>query len=155
LTEEFIKIEISLREPVLLPSQILLARTLLQDPYSNQPAFPEVKVRALSLREAYAEKVRAALTRRDPAIRDFFDIDNAVERGVFDCRDQAILDLVAEKLSVAGNDAVDTSDRKIEILVAQIAPQLRPVLRPADYERFDLQRVIALLREIVRIHLEE
>ena len=35
---------------------------------------------AVQLHEAYAEKIRAALTRREPAIRDFFDIDHAVRR---------------------------------------------------------------------------
>src|SRR5207249_282641 len=92
--DEFIKLEISLREQILLPPEALPARTILLDPDSNQPAFPHVRVRVLSLPEAYAEKVRAALTRREPAIRDFFDIDSAVQRGLFDHRDRTVLDLV-------------------------------------------------------------
>jgi hypothetical protein len=108
-------------------------------------------VRALSLREAYAEKIRAALTRRGPTIRDFFDIDNAVQRGLFNHRDREMLDLVADKLSVSGNDRVDTSDAKVAILRGQIEAQLRPVLRAKDYEGFELQRVLALLKEVVRL----
>jgi predicted nucleotidyltransferase component of viral defense system len=38
--DEFIKLEISLRELILLPPEVLPARTILVDPDSNQPAFP-------------------------------------------------------------------------------------------------------------------
>lgn len=126
--DEFIKLEISLRETILLPTEILPARTMLLDPDSKRPAFPPVNVCVLSLREAYAEKIRAALTRREPAIRDFFDIDNAVWRGVFDHRSREILDLVAEKLLVFANEPVDTSEAKVRILEGQIETHLRPVL---------------------------
>jgi predicted nucleotidyltransferase component of viral defense system len=146
---DFIRFEISLRETILLPTENLPARTLLLDPDSNQPVFPPVDVRVLSLREAYAEKVRAALTRKEPAIRDFFDIDYALLRGLFNHRDQAVLNLIAEKLAVAGNDPVDISDAKVTALKGQIEGQLKPVLRTRDYERFDLQRVKDLLVEVV------
>jgi predicted nucleotidyltransferase component of viral defense system len=144
--DEFIKVEVSLREPVLLPADFLPARTMLFDPDSGMPAIPPVNVRVLSLREAYAEKIRAALTRREPAIRDFFDIDSAVQRGRFDLREREILDLVQRKLAVVTSASLDTSDGKVAVLRGQIEAQLRPVLRTEDYERFDLDRVIALLR---------
>ena len=38
--EEFVKVEISLRELILLPSEQRQARTLLLDPHSSGPAFP-------------------------------------------------------------------------------------------------------------------
>jgi len=142
---EFIKVEVSLREENLLPPEVLPARTLLRDPHSAQSALPPVNVRALQLREAYAEKLRAALTRREPAIRDFFDIDHAVQHGLFGHRDQPVIDLLAAKLSVAGNEPVDLSEAKIAILRGQLEAQLRPVLRARDYESFDLQRVILVL----------
>ena len=149
---EFIKVEVSLREEHLLPPEILSARTLLRDPYSVQSAFPPVNVRALSLREAYAEKVRAALTRPEPAIRDFFDIDHAVQKARFDYRDRAVLDLVAAKLSVRGTQSADLSDVRIQILRDQVETQLRPVLRVIDYEAFDLDRVILVLQELMSLH---
>ena len=149
---EFIKVEVSLREENILPPEVLPARTLLRDPHSAQSAFPPVNVRALQLREAYAEKIRAALTRREPAIRDFFDIDHAVQRALFGHRDQAILDLLAAKLSVAGNEPVDLSEGKIASLRGQLEAHLRPVLRVRDYESFDLQRVILVLEEVVRLY---
>ena len=149
---EFIKVEVSLREEHLLPPEILSARTLLRDPYLVQSAFPPVNVRALSLREAYAEKVRAALTRPEPAIRDFFDIDHAVQKARFDYRDRAVLDLVAAKLLVRGTQSADLSDVRIQILRDQVETQLRPVLRVIDYEAFDLDRVILVLQELMSLH---
>lgn len=149
---DFIKVEVSLREETVLPTEILPARTLLRDPHTGHPALTTVDVRVLCLTEAYAEKIRAALTRREPAIRDFFDIDHAVQQALFDHRNRSLLDLVAMKLSVDGNEPVDLSTAKNAILRGQIESQLRPVLRTKDYEAFDLQRVIAILQEVVHLH---
>src|SRR5207248_11266256 len=96
-----------------------------------------------SLREAYAEKTRAALTRRDPAIRDFFDIDNAIRKGLLQHSAPEFLSLISQKLALT-EDPVDTSTERIEMLARQIETQLKPVLRPADYEEFALDRVVAL-----------
>jgi predicted nucleotidyltransferase component of viral defense system len=148
----FIELEVSLREEILLPTESRSARTMLLDPDSNQPAFPDVSVRVLSLREAYAEKIRAALTRRKPGIRDFFDIDSAVQRSLFDHRNAELLDLVAKKLLVARKDPVNLSEAKVSTLQGQIEPQLRGVLRMKDVEGFQLQRVVALLNEVVALY---
>ena len=56
--------------------------TLLRDPLFDEEAVLPVSAESLSLTEAYAEKVRAALTREDPAPRDLFDLDYAVQQGV-------------------------------------------------------------------------
>ena len=146
---EHIKVELSLREEAILPTEALTARTLLRDPHSKAPILPVGNVRVLQLKEAYAEKIRPALTRREPAIRDFFDIDYAIKLALFELRDQAVLDLVRAKLSVAGNDPVDLSEEKVANLRDQLETQLRPVLRAVDYEAFDLQAVIQVLREVV------
>ena len=60
---EFLKIEVGLREQVLHPPQRLPARTLLSDPNTGEPVVPPFDVQVLTRQEAYAEKVRAALTR--------------------------------------------------------------------------------------------
>jgi predicted nucleotidyltransferase component of viral defense system len=145
---ESINVEFSLREEVLLPSEQLAAKTILIDPLTNAMALGPVVVRALSLREAYAEKTRAALTRRDPAIRDYFDIDNAVRKGLLQHGAPEFLSLVTRKLALT-EDPVDTSTERIEMLARQIETQLKPVLRLLDYEEFALDRVVALLREVV------
>jgi predicted nucleotidyltransferase component of viral defense system len=132
---ESIKIEISLREEFLRPCAELPARTILIDPLTRGPAVAPVVVRAISLREAYAEKTRAALTRRDPAIRDFFDLDNAIRKELLLHGAPEFLGLVAQKLAVT-DDPVDLSPARLEVLARQIETQLKPVLRTADYEEF-------------------
>src|SRR4030042_642789 len=52
-------------------------KKLLNDPFSRKPAVQEFSILCMSQREAYAEKIRAALTRKELAIRDFYDIDYA------------------------------------------------------------------------------
>ena len=79
--DESIKVEFSIREPILEPVEHLPARTLLVDPFRQTAAVAPVEVPVLSCRETYAEKLRAALTRREPAIRDFYDIDHGVRSG--------------------------------------------------------------------------
>ena len=140
--DESIKIEVSLREPILEPTVLLGTRTVLLDPFSGAPAVPVFSSRVLSLREAYAEKLRAALTRPEPAIRDFFDLDHAIVSGRVDVNDGPLIDLLRTKLSVPGTGPPDVSRDRVERLRGQIETQLRPVLREADLAAFDLDRAV-------------
>lgn len=132
---EFLKVDVGLREEVLLPPPYLPARTLLLDPDTNMAAIAPFNVRVLSLQEAYSEKIRAALTRHDPAIRDYFDVDRVVQMAILNHLAPDFLQLLVQKLSVI-QDPVDTSPRRISMLKAQLEAQLKPVLRTADYEAF-------------------
>jgi hypothetical protein len=78
---EFLKVEVGLREPALDPVEHKPAHTMLTDPLHSRPVLEPIFVSVLSFRETYAEKFRAAITRRDPAIRDYYDIDYAVRLG--------------------------------------------------------------------------
>ena len=80
----------------------LPARTLLIDPFRQAAAVAPLEVPVLSYRETYAEKLRAALTRREPAIRDFYDIDHGVRSGRLKTDDRRLIDLVRRKLAVPG-----------------------------------------------------
>ena len=148
-----VKLEIALREETLLPSEMLLAQTLLSDPSTGAPVIAPVSVRVLTLRETYAEKIRAALTRLPPAIRDFFDIDNAVACGRLLHTDRDLADLVKRKLAIAtaSGEPVVLTPEKIALLRVQIETQLRPVLREVDYAKFDLDRVVEILKEVVAL----
>jgi len=149
--DEPISLEIALREPLLQPTEQRSARTLLTDPFTQQPAFDPVEVSVLSINEAYSEKLRAALTRRDPAIRDFFDIDCAIRNGILNHQDASVLALVRQKLATPGNMAIDVSPEKRENLQRQIAAQLATVLRKDDYDSFDLERAFAIVAEVARL----
>lgn len=151
--KETIKIEVGLREPLLTPAYKGAARTILLDPVTGQPIVEPVAARAISLAEAFAEKFRAALSRRDPAIRDFFDIDFAVRRLDLQCRDEKFIGLVRRKLAIPGNESVDLSESQRLALKRQMESELKPILRPKDYAEFDLDRafdtVSALSERIV------
>lgn len=138
--DEAIKVEVSVREPVVEALQELPARTLLIDPFRGSPAVDPISVAVLSRQEAYAEKLRAALSRRDPAIRDFYDVDQAVGAGWIDPKNVALIDLVRQKLAVPGNEPVDVSGEKLENLERQVENRLKPVLRDSDFSDFDLDR---------------
>lgn len=146
---EHIEAEPSLREETDLPTLTTGARTLLLDPHSRERFVAATRVRTLDPREAYAEKIRAALTRREPAIRDFFDIDHAVRLGLITLRNPELRDLVARKLRVPGNDAVNLSDAKVANRRDQLEADLRPVLQETDFVDFRLHGVLRLLQELV------
>ncbi len=146
--EETIKIEIGLREPLLRPALPGEARTLLLDPISNAPAVPGVAVPCLSRAEAMAEKLRAALSRREAAVRDFYDVDHAVRRLGFRVNDPELLALVRAKLAVPGNDPVDVSPARIAALRPQIAAQLKPILRDRDFAEFDLDHAFRTVASV-------
>ena len=142
--EETIKIEVSLREPLLTPVLDGAARTMLRSPFTNNPMVAPIAVRCIGKAEALAEKFRAALSRREPAIRDFFDIDYAVRRGGLRPDEADFIDQVGLKLAIPGNDPVDISERRLEALRRQVEPELRPVLRDRDFAEFDLNRAFEI-----------
>jgi hypothetical protein len=126
------------------------ARTILIDPISQQPMVPPLPVRCISKTEAFAEKFRAALTRREAAIRDFYDIDHSVRQLALDPRNENMVQLIRQKLAVPGNDAVDVSNERLATLRQQVEPQLKPVLRESDFRDFDLERAFKTVAEVVK-----
>jgi predicted nucleotidyltransferase component of viral defense system len=143
-----IKIEIGLREELLTLPQKGRVKTLLNDPFSRKPAVQEFTVSCMSPEEAYAEKLRAALTRTELAIRDFYDIDYAVQEMRLDLSKKDFLDLVIRKLTVPGNDPVNITSARKEVLRRQLETELKPILREKDFQRFDLDRAFNLVTQI-------
>lgn len=146
--EESIKIEVGLREPLERPAIEGEAKTLLLDPVSAEPAAPPLALTCLSWDEAMAEKLRAALSRREVAIRDFFDVDHAVRRQGLRVRNAALVELTRRKLAVPGNEPVDVSPGRLAALIPQLATQLKPVLRDRDFADFDLDRAFKTVAEV-------
>lgn len=68
-----IKLEIALREPLLLDTVNGSVRTILRNPISTNSLIAPVAINCISRLEAFAEK-RAALTRRQVAVRDFLTL---------------------------------------------------------------------------------
>ena len=146
--EETVNIEVGLREPVLTSVGRGEAQTLLLEPISGAPVVPSVPVPCLSREEAIAEKLRAALSRRDVAIRDFYDLDHAVRRLGLHLRDSQLLELLRQKLAVPGNDPVDASPARLAALTPQLDSRLKPVLRDHEFAEFDLERAFTAVAEV-------
>jgi len=148
--EDTIKIEISLREPLLTPTVTGAARTILLDPVSGAPLVPAVPLRCISKTEAIAEKFRAALTRREAAIRDFYDLDYAARKHGVRAEDAELITLVRQKLAVPGNEPVNMVPVRLAELRRQLDARLRPVLRERDFSEFDLDRAYRLVAEMAK-----
>ena len=79
--DERIKIEISLRQKPFDKPVSNVIRHFYKDPFTGQILIPENKILSLSLMEAVAEKLKAAITRKEPAIRDYYDLWHIAESG--------------------------------------------------------------------------
>ena len=146
--QETIKIEVGLREPLLTPTIRGEAQTLLLDPFSGSKLAPTLTMPCISRQEAMAEKLRAALSRREIAIRDFYDIDYAVRKLSLRVLEPELFGLVRQKLEVPGNDPVDVSPDRLAALRPQRESQLKAVLRARDFAEFDLDRAFATVAEV-------
>ena len=126
------------------------ARTILLDPVSGAPLVPAVPVACISKTEAMAEKVRAALTRREAAIRDFYDLDYTGRKLELRMEDVELTALVKQKLAVPGNDSVNIGADRLAELRGQLDTRLRPVLREQDFVKFDLDRAYKMVVQMAK-----
>jgi hypothetical protein len=141
-------VEVGLREPLLLPALDGAAQTILLDPVSRNALLKPVAVRCISWMEAFAEKFRAALSRREVAARDFFDLDYAVRNLGLRTDDAELIGLVRQKLAGRGNEPVDVSAARLAELRQQVGPQLQPVLRGKDFAEFEVERAFRLVADM-------
>ena len=145
--EGTIKLEVGQREELMKEVGAVPLATLLRDPLFDEEAVLPVQASGLSLAEAYAEKVRAALTREDPAPRDLFDLDYAVQLSVLDWEDGDFLRLAARK--VFSEKVTDwLAAERINTFRSRVEGELRPVLRPDTFEAFDFDRSIETLENL-------
>ncbi len=145
-----IKIEVGLREEVVIAPVMGKVRTLLENPFTSMSEIREFETTVLTLEETYAEKLRAALTRREPAIRDFYDIDYAISHLGLNLEDQHLVDLVKKKLQIPDNDEVDVTGSRKNELISQLETQLKPVLRSIDYDAFDFEKAFRAISDLAR-----
>lgn len=145
---ENIKIEIGLREPLLRPFDKRPASTIATNPFSDLMLYPEFSVQVMNIEEALSEKVRTALTRREPAIRDYYDIHLAIALKKIDLFDQGFLKMLKYKISIPGNALINVSSERKNQLNLQLNSQLRPVLRKEDFVNFNLDQTFLVVKEI-------
>ena len=146
-----IKIEFGIQEKI-WERESFRAKTLLMDSITQKPVLSDFRVTGLSLKEAYSEKIRAALSRRKPAIRDIFDIYYALKtsfinerRGLIKIHD--ISPMVKYKLKTL-NRTIDLSDERKKDFLSQLQTDLKPVLRQKDFEDFDFEKAWSWLKNL-------
>ncbi|MHB8772068.1 MAG: nucleotidyl transferase AbiEii/AbiGii toxin family protein [Syntrophales bacterium] len=149
--EETIKVEVGLREPLLLPPDPGIVRTLLLNPATTKPLCETFSLHCMCKREAFAEKFRAALSRREAAVRDFFDLDFAARHLGLQPKDSELIALVKQKLAVPGNEPVDVSPERLAALRQQLDRELKTVLREKDYREFDLERAFRIVKDVAAV----
>jgi len=74
-----------------------------------------------------------------------FDLFHAVRKMKLDLEDHDFLLMVKKKLDVPGNTPVDISLEYKQKLGRQLEGQLRPVLRTADFDRFNMDGAFELI----------
>ena len=82
------------------------------------------------------------------AIRDFFDIDHAVRVAGLDVTGAELVRLLRAKLAVPGTGAVNVSPERLDDGRHQVDAQLRPVLRPREFDLFDVDRAFGIVRGV-------
>lgn len=115
-----------------LPIQEQRIQDVFTHPLTWEKLFAKQTIQCISLDEAMAEKVRASLTRKTPAIRDLYDIRYAKKQWfVF----ENIKDLIAHKVDEVWWEIIlfDAYDE----LKKQIETDLVPVIHDADTFEFD------------------
>ena len=147
--ESKVKVEIGLRfNPICPPERKRVQHGFLH-PFTGQPLFDTQEVLCLALKEAIAEKMRAAATRETIAPRDFYDIDYVIRNG-FDVTEPEVMTLFQRKLA---EDEADTdlsryrvnlgrSVDEIQDMGDSIEEEFYEVLTPDERGRFDLDAAL-------------
>lgn len=112
---------------------------------------PKNKILSLSLNEAVAEKLKAAISRRDVAIRDYYDLWHIAESG-FDFHNRRFLTILKKKLDAEGYSGdyryhFGLSVEKVVLLQRQVETDLNPVIRLKEI--FDIKKVLAKFDRIL------
>jgi len=125
-SKQNIKIDISFKDKLYLNYQFWTIKSIFIDPVFEEKIFADHKIKTMNLREMVAEKIRACLTRSQPAIRDFFDIRYIKHNSNFDFSDNQFLDLVKIKLKEVNYKY--SLENNYDNLKKQIETDLNPVL---------------------------
>jgi predicted nucleotidyltransferase component of viral defense system len=120
-SSQTIKVDIKIEPQLILPPVSKPIWSIFIDPVLWEPLFHDHQIHVMDLRELVAEKMRAALTRKSSAIRDFFDI-RYIRQQWFDI--STIRPLIHEKIW----STPYTIAHSVEYLTPQVSSELIPVL---------------------------
>ena len=116
-------------------------QSIYKDLILEETIFKNYTISCIDLKEAVAEKIRAGLTRRIPAIRDFFDIWYIKNNSDFNFTDPILKDLIIKKLAEVNFAYTLDKDSNYQMLEKQIKTELDPVLKRNTDFHFDLPEI--------------
>jgi predicted nucleotidyltransferase component of viral defense system len=134
-----ILIDIGMRDELLMPAYEARVKTLLIDPFSENNKVSPFAIIGLHPQEAYAEKTRAALCRKELAIRDYYDLYYASANGLIDFENDAFLLLVKKKVQHETNFHDFNDPVVIKHLQSKVTSELEPTLKKdgiMDFNKF-------------------
>ena len=141
-SSQTIKIDISLKGRLSLWAKPGKIQSIFIDNVYEEPIFSQDHtINCIDLTESVAEKMRAALTRREPAIRDFFDIWYVRSFSDFDFERDEFRSLLRHKLAEVQYEY--TLEINYDLLRRQIETDLRPVL--TDNYGFDFDTIYTFI----------
>ena len=150
--KENIKLEISLRQPPFLEPERVTIKHFFQDPFTGKDLIEQGKILALSLEESVAEKLKAAISRLTPAIRDYYDLGHFI-RNEFDFNRSDFLKMVDKKLRLDGYERdyshnLGLSELVIKELKRSMVASLVSMIRRD--EKFDLDEVLVFFNKLFK-----
>ncbi len=150
--KENIKLEISLRQPPFLEPERVTIKHFFQDPFTGEDLIEQGKVLALSLEESVAEKLKAAISRITPVIRDYYDLGHFI-RNEFDFNRSDFLKMVDKKLQLDGYERdysynLGLSEQVIKELKRSMVASLVSMIRRD--EKFDLDEVLVFFNKLFK-----
>jgi predicted nucleotidyltransferase component of viral defense system len=146
-------IEIGLREEIQCSISKEKMNTLLLNPFTQKQYMTPFYFFCLNKQEAYAEKMRAALTRTKMAIRDFYDLDYAIKNKILNLEDPNFISILKIKLAIPNATLIEFDNDKIIFLKNKIVTELMPTLNQSQKMSFDLDKIITVLNSFTKKHL--
>lgn len=149
---ENIKIEISLRHKLSDKAVYNSLEHFYQDPFTGKDLVPKNNILSLSFREATAEKLKAAITRKNAAVRDFYDLWYISETG-FNFLSTDFLRIFKEKLEqeqYKGDFRFNFGLTKevVKMLRSQVNKDLAPVIKTGV--SFEIDKVFKRFNNILK-----
>lgn len=151
--DENIKLEISLRQTPIEKPVYNIINHFYKDPFTGEDLIPKNKILSLTLNETVAEKLKAAITRKEIAIRDYYDLWFISETD-FDFTDKQFLSIFKKKLEEEKyrenySHSFGLDQNSIELLNKQISTELIPVIRIG--ETFNINKVFKRFNRIMQM----
>jgi predicted nucleotidyltransferase component of viral defense system len=134
-SQQSIKIEITYTQKQHFPWIHKYIQSIFIDPMTEDFIFSNQTIQCLDLQEMVAEKCRACLTRRKPAIRDFFDLRYLQSQWINILANKEIIKAKCDEVSDRERTLADNYDD----LEKQIQTHIIPVTN--DIWEFDLKKI--------------